>query len=101
MKTVAEFIADWKVYGDEKEFVAALWHFQSEAYAAGVERDLQEIERLRKELELEKMRRDRLKEVLRDLVEYLDLTHPPKQDSLLGIKCDRARKTISGNSAGK
>jgi HAMP domain-containing protein len=101
MKTVAEFIADWKVYGDEKEFVAALWHFQSEAYAAGVERDLQEIERLRKELELEKMRRDRLKEVLRDLVEYLDLTHLPKQDSSLGIKCDRARKTISGNSAGK
>ena len=39
--------------------------------------------------------RDRLKEVLQDLVEYLDLTHLPKQDSSLGIKCDRARKTIS------
>jgi hypothetical protein len=58
MKTVSEFIADCKIYGDDKEFVAALWHFQSEAYAAGVERDLQEIERLRKELELEKMRLD-------------------------------------------
>jgi hypothetical protein len=58
MKTVAEFIADWKVYGDEKEFVAALWHFQSESYAAGVERDLQESERLRKDLELERMRLD-------------------------------------------
>ena len=45
--------------------------------------------------------RDRLKEELQDLVEYLDLTHLPKQDSSLGIKCDRDRKTISGNSAGK
>ncbi len=24
MKTVAEFLADWKVYGDDKEFQAAL-----------------------------------------------------------------------------
>ena len=39
--------------------------------------------------------RDRLKEVLQDLVEYLDLTHLPKRDGSLGIKCDRARKTIS------
>ena len=55
------------------------------AFARGLERE-------RNSLVVE---RDGLKEVLQDLVEYLDLTHLPKQDSSLGIKCDRARKTIS------
>ena len=35
MKTVSEFLADWKVYGDDKEFVAELETFQCEAYEAG------------------------------------------------------------------
>ena len=35
MKTVSEFLAGWKVYGDDKEFVAELETFQCEAYEAG------------------------------------------------------------------
>lgn len=36
MKTVTEFIADWKVYGDDKEFIAALEGFQAEAFHDGL-----------------------------------------------------------------
>lgn len=55
MKTVADFISDWKVYGDTEEFVAALWSFQSDAYASGVHSQDAELERLRnKILTLEK-----------------------------------------------
>jgi hypothetical protein len=35
MKTVSEFLSDWKVYGDDKEFKAALNAFVDEAYKAG------------------------------------------------------------------
>jgi len=35
MRTVTEFLADWKVYGDDKEFTAALETFQAESCQAG------------------------------------------------------------------
>jgi len=34
IKTVSEFIADWKIYGDDKDFVAALETFQAESFQA-------------------------------------------------------------------
>ena len=36
MKTVSEFLADWKIYGDDKEFVAALDAFHAEAFHDGL-----------------------------------------------------------------
>lgn len=36
MKTVGEFIAEWKIYGDDKEFVAALNAFQAQAFSDGL-----------------------------------------------------------------
>ena len=35
---------------------------------------------------------------LKDLLEYLDLTHLPQQDSSLGIKCGRARSALAEGS---
>ena len=40
MKTVAEFLADWKVYGDDKEFQAALDIFIDGEYTRGYQHGL-------------------------------------------------------------
>ena len=56
MKTVSEFLADWKVYGDDKEFVAELETFQAEAFHDGLMSARDSINAIRRELERERNR---------------------------------------------
>lgn len=59
MKTVEEFLAEWKVFGDSQEFMDELEDFLREASMSGCVSNLQvakEIVELRRELRQERAR---------------------------------------------
>ena len=58
MKTVGEFIAEWKIDGDDKEFVAALNAFQAEAFSDGLRSGADGLNSHRRQLDRERARLD-------------------------------------------
>ena len=70
MRTVGEFLADWKVYGDDKEFTAALEAFQAEAFHDGLMSARDSINAIRRS-------RDRMAEALRETVRHCQATGSP------------------------
>ncbi len=73
MKTVAEFLADWKVYGDDKEFIEALEAFQCDAREEG------RLSSLPVAQEIVDMRRDlkRKSEALREIARHCQASGSP------------------------
>jgi hypothetical protein len=78
MKTVAEFLAGWKVYGDDKEFRAALEKFQAEAFHDGLMSAKDNINAIRRD-------RDRKAEALGKIASHCQASGSPIAASMCRI----------------
>ena len=70
MKTVGEFMAEWKIYGDDKEFVAALDAFHAEAFHDGLMSAKDSINAIRRD-------RDRKHNALLSIAEHCQRSGSP------------------------